>query len=146
MSLTPVQKGSSTFAAFEGALAAAGLPVSDLNADGAEYFAFGMGADEQLGFVGFIRFGAEGLLRSLVVPSAQRGQNYGNWTIGAIAQQARKQGVQRIWLLTTDAERYFIHQGFRIVQRKDVPAAIAASRQFSNTCPDTAVLMCLTLV
>jgi amino-acid N-acetyltransferase len=146
MSLTPVQRGSSTFAAFEGALAAAGLPVSGLDADGAEYFAFGMRADEQLAFVGFVQFGSEALLRSLVVLEAFRGQNYGNWTIDAIAQQARKQGVQRIWLLTTDAERYFVHQGFRIVQRKDVPSVIAASRQFSTTCPDSAVLMCLTLV
>jgi amino-acid N-acetyltransferase len=146
MSLMPVQRGSSTFAAFEGALMAAGLPIADLDADGAQYFAFGHQTNEPLAFVGLISFGDEGLLRSLVVPITLRGENIGNWAIDAMAQKARQQGIRRIWLLTTDAERYFIRQGFRIVHRKDVPAVIAASRQFSTTCPDSAVLMCLTLV
>jgi N-acetylglutamate synthase-like GNAT family acetyltransferase len=146
MTLTPVERGSSNFAAFESALAAAGLPITDLDADDARYFAFGLRADEQLAYIGVIRFGDEALLRSLVVPEELRGQSYGNWAIDAIALQARKQGVLRIWLLTTDAEGYFVRQGFRIVHRKDVPSAIVASRQFSSTCPDTAVLMCLTLV
>ena len=146
MTLTPVEKGSSAFAAFEVALMAAGLPVSDLDADNALYFAFGHGEDEPLAFVGMIRFDREGLLRSLVVPQTQRGQSHGTYAVDAVAQFAGRQGVHRLWLLTTDAERYFIRQGFRIVQRKDAPAAITGSSQFSSTCPDTAVLMCLTLV
>jgi amino-acid N-acetyltransferase len=146
MTLTPVERGSSKFAAFETALAVARLPVNDLDADGAQYFAFGHREDEPLAFVGMITFGKDGLLRSLVVPEAQRGQSHGTYAVDAIAQFARRQGLQRLWLLTTDAERYFIRRGFRIVQRKDVPPAIAASRQFSSTCPDSAVLMCLTLV
>ena len=146
MTLTPVERGSGKFAVFETALAAARLPVSDLGADGAQYFAFEHHEDEPLAFVGMIMFGKDVLLRSLVVPLAQRGQSHGTYAVDAIAQFARRQGVHRLWLLTTDAERYFIRQGFRIVRRKDVPPAIAASRQFSSTCPDSAVLMCLTLV
>jgi N-acetylglutamate synthase-like GNAT family acetyltransferase len=146
MTLTPVERGSSTFAAFETALAVARLPVSDLDADGAQYFAFGQREDEALAFIGMITFGRDGLLRSLVVPEAQRGQSLGTYAVDAVAQFARRQGLHRLWLLTTNAERYFIRQGFRIVHRKDAPSAIAASRQFSSTCPDTAVLMCLTLV
>ena len=38
MTLTPVDRTSSNFAAFEAALMAAGLPVSDLDADSAQYF------------------------------------------------------------------------------------------------------------
>jgi len=77
MTLTPVEKGSSKFAAFETALAVARLPVNDLDADGAQYFAFGHREDEPLAFVGMITFGKDGLLRSLVVPEAQRGQSHG---------------------------------------------------------------------
>ena len=146
MTLTPVARGSSSFAAFETALAAAGLPIDDLDADNAQYFAFEHHDNEPLAFVGMVTFGKDGLLRSLVVPQAQRGQSHGTYAVEAIAQFARRQGMHRLWLLTMDVERYFIRQGFRIVQRKDVPSAIAASRQFSSTCPDTAVLMCLTLV
>lgn len=146
MTLTPIERGSSTFAAFETALAAAGLPVGDLEADGAQYFAFEHRDNEPLAFVGMITFGKDGLLRSLVVPEAMRGQSHGTYAVDAMAQFARRQDLQRLWLLTTDAERYFIRQGFRIVHRKDAPSAIAASRQFSSTCPDSAVLMCLTLV
>lgn len=146
MTLAPVERGSSKFAAFETALAAAGLPVIDLDADGAQYFAFEHRDDEPLAFVGMVTFDKEGLLRSLVVPQSQRGQSHGTYAIDAISQFARRQGVRQLWLLTTHAERYFIRQGFRIIHRKDAPATIAASRQFSSTCPDTAVLMCLTLV
>jgi amino-acid N-acetyltransferase len=145
MSLAPLQIGSGAFAAFTAELIAAGLPVSDLAADQAEYFTFQYQSDEALAFVGLIRFGSDALLRSLVVPSAQRGKSNGQWAIEALSKQVRQQGIQRLWLLTTDAERYFIRQGFRIVHRDRAPAAIATSRQFSSTCPDTAVLMCLTL-
>lgn len=145
MSLMQLQKGSRSFAALEAELAAAGLPITDLDADGAQYYAFGDQEDEPLAFLGLICFGDEGLLRSLVVPNALRGQSHGSRALDAMAQQTRKQAIRRLWLLTTDADRYFIRQGFRVVRRKDAPAVIAASQQFSTTCPDSAVLMCLTL-
>ena len=132
------------FAALQAALSAANLPDFDLEADNAEYFALSH-SEEVLGFVGIAPLGKEGLLRSLVVPQQQRGCGNGACTVEAAANHARRAGIERLWLLTTNAERYFIRRGFRIITRNAAPAAIAASRQFSSTCPDTAVLMCLTL-
>jgi hypothetical protein len=49
-------------------------------------------------------------------------------------------------LAVTYVERCIIRQGFRNVQRMDVPAALATSWQFLATYPDSAVSMCLSLI
>jgi amino-acid N-acetyltransferase len=146
MSLTQVSNGSTGFAAFEAALSSAGLPVTDLDADGAQYFTLEYHDGQPTAFIGLISFGPEGLLRSLIVPHGLRGQGYGAQAINDVAQLARGIGIHRLWLLTTGAEGYFVRHGFRFARRGEAPTAIANSQQFSITCPDTAVLMCLTLV
>jgi len=145
MSLTPVSNGSAGFAAFAAALSAAGLPATDLEADGAQYFTLQYREDQPAAFIGLIPFGPEGLLRSLIVPHGLRRQGYGSQAIDEAAGLARGMGIRRLWLLTTGAEGYFVRQRFRFARREDAPAVIANSQQFSITCPDTAVLMCLTL-
>jgi arsenate reductase len=145
MSLIRISKDSDRFATFKAALSAAGLPAADLEADEALYFALESCEGEPTVFVGLIPFGQDGLLRSLLVPRILRGQGYGRQGIDQIARQARQIGIRHLWLLTTSAEGYFVRLGFRLVRREEAPTAIADSRQFSTTCPDTAVLMCLTL-
>ena len=146
MILRSMERGSATFAAFESELAAARLPVGDLDSDEARYFSMEGVTDRALAYVGLICCGQDALLRSLVVPMAYRGASYVVLTLKAATVWTRENGAARLWLLTTDADRYIIRQGFRIVPRLDVPAAISNTRQFSSTCPDTAVLMCLKLV
>jgi N-acetylglutamate synthase-like GNAT family acetyltransferase len=58
---------------------------------------------------------------------------------------ARKSGAREVWLLTTTAEGFFAANGFERVVRTDAPAAIAATSQFKDICPDTAALMRLAL-
>ena len=50
-------------------------------------------------------------------------------------------GIERVWLLTTSAPGFFAKLGFSDVDRASVPAAIAASEEFTHLCPDTAVCM-----
>lgn len=146
MSLIQVSKGSDGFAAFEAALSLADLPATDLDADQARYFALEHRDGDPLAFVGLISFGREGLLRSLVVPKSLRNHGYARQAIHELAQLARATGMLRLWILTMDAEGYFVRQGFRFARREEAPTVIANCRQFSTTCPDTAVLMCLNLV
>jgi len=49
--------------------------------------------------------------------------------------------VRRVFLLTTDAQRLFLHLGFAAVERDSVPAEIRATAQFRELCPQTATAM-----
>lgn len=146
MSLVPMEQGSGLFITFKTELAAAGLPAGDLKADSAQYFALADVTGQAVAFAGMIRLGEEALLRSVLVPAALRPKSYGAWALETIAQWARDVGIRRLWLLTAGVEGFFVGQGFRIVPRQKAPAATAGTTQFSATCPDSAVLMCLTLV
>jgi GNAT superfamily N-acetyltransferase len=124
--------------AFQAALEAAGLPTDDLNGDGQRFFSFEGGS----AFGGFARQGANVLLRSIVVAPDRRGSGLGRQVVAGLLDEARRQGATAAWLLTTDAQGFFLRHGFEIADRATAPAAIAASAEFTSLCPTSAVLMC----
>lgn len=122
-------------AGFRSALVAAGLPVEDLGELGASYFS-ASGA-----FGGFVGTGPDRLLRSVVVPEAARGNGIGSQIVDMIADRARDEGAARLWLLTTDASRFFSSLGWVEVDRSTAPEAIKTTTQFASVCPASASLM-----
>ena len=129
--------GTPQFAWMVLALAAAGLPTSDLDEGFSEYFA----ADDYTAFGGFCRFGTTALLRSLVVVDGRQGHGMGSALLTALTSYARAAGVRDLWLLTTSAESFFACHGFQIAQRSDAPLTIAGTSQFRELCPSSATLM-----
>ena len=85
--------------------------------------------------------GSELLLRSVVTDPDHRSQGIAARLIESLHQSADKADA-RVWLLTMDASRYFsdVH-GYQVVDRKNASEAIRNSTQFSNLCPDSAILM-----
>jgi len=144
MELRGIEPGSPPFLRMKGLLEEAGLPTDDLEADPSRYFALIAGR-EPVAFAGLVQLGRDGMLRSLVVPAARRGDGLGRAAVEALLAEAGAQGVERLWLLTTSAEGFFARQGWRTVDRGAAPAAVAASRQFAVSCPASAVLMWRTL-
>jgi GNAT superfamily N-acetyltransferase len=120
---------------FRAALVAAGLPVDDLGEAGARYFGLS-GA-----FGGFAGTGPDGLLRSVVVPAGVRGTGIGSALVTMIADAARGDGTERLWLLTSDAAGFFGRLGWRVAERANAPDAIRATAQFASLCPASATLM-----
>jgi len=117
----------------------AGLPVADLSA---EHLAFVAEADGHfVGAVGLESFGAIGLLRSLVVSAEARAGGIGRRLVAALEASAREQGTEALWLLTIDADRYFQHLGYEVMNRASAQSAIKTTAEFSGLCPDDAVLM-----
>jgi N-acetylglutamate synthase-like GNAT family acetyltransferase len=145
MRLRVLEPHSAAFMAFEALLAEAALPTDDLLEGGARYYALGGDEHEAFAFAGLEAFGTDALVRSVVVPSHGRGTGLGGRIVQALAELAAAYGVERLWLLTTDAEAFFALHGFAAVDRPDVPAAIAATAQFQTLCPTSAVVMCRTL-
>jgi len=118
-----------------------GLPTADLES-GTEVSLFVAGQEEQLlGVVGIQILGSVALLRSLAVISTERGKGLGEALVRCAEQHADSMGVHAIYLLTTSAESFFLARGYRAADRKDAPAAIARSSQFSSLCPSSSAFM-----
>ncbi len=122
-------------------LEAADLPTSDITQKLLTRFIGAHKNESLLGAIGFESYAPSGLLRSLVVAPEARGLGLGKTLVNAIEELAASDGIETLYLLTTDAENYFSRNGYIIVERDEVPAAIRETTQFSSLCPGTATVM-----
>jgi amino-acid N-acetyltransferase len=143
LAVRPLAPGDQDHAALVAALTAARLPTNDLGEGGRFYVLHDGG--EPLAFGGLDGNGADVMLRSVVVPEGTRGQGHGRTMVCALVEQAQRDGVERLWLLTTTAAPFFAGLGWTATDRADAPAAVRESQQFRGLCPASAVLMCRTL-
>ncbi|MEO5757276.1 MAG: arsenic resistance N-acetyltransferase ArsN2 [Mesorhizobium sp.] len=137
MIIEPLDGNSAELAA---ALLAAGLPADDVSDAGRRFFRFSEDG-RTVGFGGYELYGADVLVRSLVMLPQTRGQGQGTVATNLLLEQAVQAGASTAYLLTTDAARFFQRLGFRPVDRQTAPAAILATRQAALLCPSTAALM-----
>ena len=122
-------------------LEAAGLPTGDLTDAHMRRFLVMDDAETPLGMIGLECFGTAGLLRSLVVEPTARSAGVGRELVAALEQDAQREGVTELWLLTIDADGWFKKLGYTPSPRAAAPEAIRSTREFSGLCPDDAVLM-----
>jgi len=94
-----------------------------------------------VGAVGLERYGDSALLRSAVVDPSARGSGIGHALVQRLLDGALDEGVRAVYLLTTTAEDYFPRFGFNVIARENVPAAVQASVEFREACPESAVVM-----
>ena len=119
-------------------LRAAELPHEDIGPHVANFLVARRGS-EIVGAVGAELGGADALLRSLVVAPAVRGAGLGSRLVAELERAARGLGVERWWLLTTTAEKFFAARGFRVAARGEAPEAIRRTGQFNGGCCRAAV-------
>ncbi len=82
-----------------------------------------------------------GLLRSLAVAPELRSEGLGTELCERIMADARRAGIERLYLLTTTAERFFARLGFVPVERTLVPGSVQATLEFKTLCPASAICM-----
>ncbi len=123
------------------ALAAAALPVDDLEEPGRCFFAYGTLGRTALGFGGYELLGRDALVRSVVVLPEARKRRVGRNLLALLLRRAFDAGARTAWLLTITAPTFFANVGFRHVARNVAPAAILATREAAGLCPATSVLM-----
>lgn len=120
----------------------AGLPTRDLNAEKLGAFLVARTGDGRIiAAVGCESFGADGILRSLVIHPDFRGLGLGKALTGAMEERAASRGVRALFLLTTTAPGFFPRLGYVSADRAAVPECIGATEEFSNVCPVSAVCM-----
>lgn len=121
-------------------LAAEGLPEGGV-AEGIMHFQVLDDGHGVVATAGIELHGESGLLRSVVVAPACRGRGLARRLTEQMVARARALGLESLYLLTMDADAYFAGLGFTPVSRDQAPADIQRCQQFSEQCPDTAVLM-----
>ena len=94
-----------------------------------------------VGVAGLELHGPDGVLRSVAVDPAYRGGGLGGRLTRRILEQARAEGLGRVYLLTTTAEEFFPRYGFRRIDRSDASPGVQESVEFREACPASAVAM-----
>src|SRR5882724_4075306 len=98
-------------------LEAEGLPTSDLMEGQLEHFFFTGSDGAPSAVVGLELYGEVALLRSLVVSAVARTQGLGSALVHHAEVYAAAQRVRCLYLLTTTAESYFAHRGYKRIDR-----------------------------
>lgn len=125
-------------------LMAAGLPLDGAR-DHMDHFIVGE-IDGELACAGGLEvYGADALLRSVVVAEEMRGRSCARQLLDLLIQDCIKLGVTRVYLLTTTAQAYFSKLGFTVVDRAEIPEPVRRSREFQGACPASATAMALQL-
>jgi len=122
-------------------LEAEGLPASDLSETHLEHFFFTGSDGAPSALVGLEIYGETALLRSLVVISEARTQGLGSALVLHAEEYAAAHQVRALYLLTTTAEPYFEHRGYRRINRSQAPPSIQSMREFASLCPSSSAFM-----
>ena len=137
--LLPSDARDVDYGTFEQLLLLASLPVPDLMESG-RFFAI----EDDRGLVGF--GGLEGevpdqMIRSVAVAPGLRHRGFGHAIVPRLIEQARTEGAERLWLLTTSAQEFFEDLGWKVVDRQDAPEVVSRTRLFCELCLPEAALM-----
>jgi amino-acid N-acetyltransferase len=97
--------------------------------------------DSIVGIAGLEIHSSAALLRSLAVSPSHQGRGLATILCGHIEAEAARHGLEQIYLLTETAESFFSKRGYAAISRDSVPPEIASSKEFSELCPQSAVLM-----
>jgi amino-acid N-acetyltransferase len=119
----------------------AGLPVEGLEEQFPAAFVVAQQAGDLVGAAGLERYGAGGLLRSVVVAERCRRTGVGRALVRDRLRAAAASELDRVFLLTTTAATYFEHLGFVAAARSEAPPLLAASVEFARACPDSATCL-----
>ena len=97
-----------------------------------------------VGAIGIERFGANALLRSLVIAPAYQRRGLGDQLVAQLEKEVQDKGVEQLILLTETAES-FSEGGYEVIERR-VPEEVKESAEFRSFCPASAVCMAKVLI
>lgn len=98
-------------------------------------------AGRVVGVAGLEVHGTDGLLRSVAVAADMRGRGLGGALTDEVLKAAARDGITRVYLLTTTAADFFPRCGFHRIDRDAASEAVKASLEFRELCPSSSVVM-----
>lgn len=119
----------------------AGLPTESVGTGRTEFFVALRGGSAAA-VAGLEIYGADALLRSVAVAPDARTTGLGGSLVEFMQMIAADRGVRRLVLLTETARDFFLHRGYRMIDRSVVNnPAMERSSEFSGLCPSSSVCM-----
>ena len=107
-----------------------GLPTSDLISSKPQFIVACEG--EAIVAAGALqRFASTALLRSVAVAPHRRGTGLGRILVEDLERIARAARIKQLILLTETAKLFFEHQGYRLIERYEVPQDAPGERGVS---------------
>ena len=113
------------------------LPAEDVRENPGAFYLARTG-DERVGAGGIEQYGADGLLRSVVVEEHARGEGVGTELCVALEATAREGGVERLFLLTTTAAGFFADRGYAEIEREAAPERVRDTAPRTRSCLEPA--------
>jgi amino-acid N-acetyltransferase len=132
---------SADLAAVAALLERTGLPVEGVADQFGDNYILATAAGGLAGVAGIERFGPFGLLRSVAVEPDERNHGLAARLVRDRLAWAAADGMSAVYLLTMTAAAYFPRFGFERVSREEAPEEIRTAREFTSSCPASAVLM-----
>jgi SAM-dependent methyltransferase/N-acetylglutamate synthase-like GNAT family acetyltransferase len=126
-------------------LAMVGLPVDGVADQFGGNYVLARDGSGLVGVAGVEVYGDWGLLRSVAVTPDAQGRGVGETLVRDRIGWARGRGLHGVVLLTTTAADFFVRFGFERIDRQATPEALWQSAEFASVCPETAVVMQLSL-
>jgi len=123
------------------ALSKAGLPAADIGDPHVLFWRFETTDDVPVGFGGLEIHDGDALLRSVVTLPPLRQRGMASAIVAMLEAEAALHRCRAIYLLTTSETDFFARCGYAACERKSVPEAVRASRQFTLLCPADATVM-----
>ncbi len=123
----------------------AGLPTSDLAVSSPRFTVLHEGG--RIVAAGALEpFGSAALLRSVVVAGDRRGTGLGRIIVQELEKRVFADRIDRLILLTETAVEFFAYQGYRVIDRMNVPEDVQQSQEFRSLCPTSATCMMKVLI
>jgi amino-acid N-acetyltransferase len=116
------------------------LPTTDIQQDNIQFF-IGLMDDKIMSVIGLEKYKNVALLRSLAVTDLFKKQQVGTRLIQQIFNLCATEHIDKLYLFTTTAEKYFLKFGFLKIERIEAPDILKQTREFKDICPASAVLM-----
>jgi len=116
------------------------LPIADLNPL-LENFFIAVEDNKITGVIGMDRYGKDGLLRSAIVQKEYRNKGIAAALVARLFDEAAKQGVSTLYLITDTAAAYFEKKGFNKITKAEVAPAVLESKEFNGLCPASSIIM-----
>ena len=117
------------------------LPTRDLDICNMNNFYVAIQNNGIIGVGGIEMYDNIALIRSFAIKQEFRGYGIAEKIYKIIEEEAKKEGILRLYLLTETSTQYFEKFGFEIIKRDIAPLSIVQSAQFRNLCPKSAILM-----
>ena len=123
-------------------LAQCGLPSDDILPEDLPNFVLARDGESEFGVGGLQVLGSSGLVRSIGVLPSHRSRGLGARLLADVEDKARGQGVKQLFLLTHDAQSFFLAHGYTESSRSSAPPEVQGCSQFGSSCCRAATLMC----